>query len=94
MLAEDIRPNRLTRALFEIESFIDRLEGDRIGLVAFAGPQLYPLSAHPGLRRREAVSGFDRHGYHPGEGHRHRRGPFAQRPGHSEVKNASTRSWC
>jgi len=37
MLTEDIRPNRLERAKQEIRSFIDRLEGDRIGLVAFSG---------------------------------------------------------
>jgi Ca-activated chloride channel family protein len=37
MLAEDILPNRLARARFEIEGLIDRLEGDRVGLVAFAG---------------------------------------------------------
>ena len=37
MLAEDIKPNRLDRARFEIEGLIDRLEGDRLGLVAFAG---------------------------------------------------------
>jgi len=37
MLAEDIRPNRLEKAKKEIAGIIDRLEGDRIGLVAFAG---------------------------------------------------------
>lgn len=37
MLAEDIRPNRLIRARYEIESLIDGLDGDRVGLVAFAG---------------------------------------------------------
>jgi Ca-activated chloride channel family protein len=37
MLAEDIVPNRLQRARYEIEGLIDRLEGDRVGLVAFAG---------------------------------------------------------
>ena len=37
MLTEDIRPNRLERAKQEIRSFIDRLAGDRIGLVAFSG---------------------------------------------------------
>ena len=37
MLAEDITPNRLDRAKFEISRFIDRLDGDRVGLVAFAG---------------------------------------------------------
>ncbi|MEM8550549.1 MAG: VWA domain-containing protein, partial [Verrucomicrobiota bacterium] len=37
MLAQDIRPNRLERAKYAVLDFIDRLEGDRIGLVAFAG---------------------------------------------------------
>ncbi|MFQ5864862.1 MAG: VWA domain-containing protein [bacterium] len=37
MLAEDIKPNRLAKAKHEISAFIDLLEGDRIGLIAFAG---------------------------------------------------------
>lgn len=37
MLAEDIKPNRLERAKFAILDFIEQLEGDRVGLVAFAG---------------------------------------------------------
>ena len=37
MLAEDIVPNRLERAKLAVSRLIDRLEGDRIGLVAFAG---------------------------------------------------------
>ena len=37
MLAEDIRPNRLERAKTEVGALIDRLKGDRIGIVAFAG---------------------------------------------------------
>ncbi len=37
MLAEDVKPSRLTRARSEIASLIDRLKGDRVGLVAFAG---------------------------------------------------------
>jgi Ca-activated chloride channel family protein len=37
MLAEDIKPNRLLKAKHAISSFIDRLEGDRVGLIAFAG---------------------------------------------------------
>jgi Ca-activated chloride channel family protein len=37
MYAEDIKPNRLERARHEISSFIDRLGGDRVGVVAFAG---------------------------------------------------------
>jgi len=37
MLAQDMKPNRLAKARQEIFGIIDRLEGDRIGLVAFAG---------------------------------------------------------
>lgn len=37
MLAEDVRPNRLSRTKFAILDFIDILQGDRLGLVAFAG---------------------------------------------------------
>ena len=37
MLAEDIKPNRLLKAKHAISSFIDRLEGDRVRLIAFAG---------------------------------------------------------
>ncbi|MBT5028333.1 MAG: VWA domain-containing protein [Nitrospinaceae bacterium] len=37
MLAEDMKPNRLERAKRKISDLLDMLEGDRIGLVAFAG---------------------------------------------------------
>lgn len=37
MLAEDIRPNRLARSKQEIQRFVERLQGDRAALVAFAG---------------------------------------------------------
>ncbi len=37
MLAEDIKPSRLSRVKLEIEDFIKNLSGDRIGIVAFAG---------------------------------------------------------
>jgi len=37
MLATDLRPNRLERAKLAMLDLIDRLESDRIGLVAFAG---------------------------------------------------------
>ena len=37
MLAEDIKPNRLTRSQHEISDFLSKSIGDRIGLVAFAG---------------------------------------------------------
>ncbi|MBS1650563.1 MAG: VWA domain-containing protein [Bacteroidetes bacterium] len=37
MLAQDLSPNRLTRAKFALEKMIDALQGDRLGLVIFAG---------------------------------------------------------
>ncbi|MEO0510632.1 MAG: VWA domain-containing protein [Verrucomicrobiota bacterium] len=37
MLASDLRPSRLERAKLAILDLIDRLESDRIGLIAFAG---------------------------------------------------------
>lgn len=37
MLVEDIKPNRLERAKRKIRDLIGMLEGDRVGLVAFAG---------------------------------------------------------
>ncbi len=37
MLAEDVRPNRLKRAKFAIMDFVSQLEGDRVGLMPFAG---------------------------------------------------------
>ncbi|MGE5424742.1 MAG: vWA domain-containing protein [Syntrophothermus sp.] len=37
MLAEDIRPNRLERARQALSKLLDKLEGDRIGIVVFAG---------------------------------------------------------
>jgi len=46
MLAEDVRPNRLGRALREARRLVQDLDGDRVGLVAFAGSSyiLSPLS--------------------------------------------------
>jgi Ca-activated chloride channel family protein len=37
MLAEDVKPNRLERAKREITDLVGMLQGDRIGLIAFAG---------------------------------------------------------
>lgn len=37
MLAEDIKPNRLERSKLAISDILDRLGGDRVGLVAFSG---------------------------------------------------------
>lgn len=37
MLARDISPNRLERAKLAVKDFVTRLEGDRVGLLPFAG---------------------------------------------------------
>jgi len=37
MLAQDIKPNRLERARYAILDFVGKLEGDRVGLMPFAG---------------------------------------------------------
>lgn len=37
MLAEDIKPNRLEKAKYQIANLINKLRGDRIGLIIFAG---------------------------------------------------------
>ena len=53
MLAEDIKPNRLERAKQEISSLIDRLRGDRVALVAFAGESFVqcPLTSDYGAAK-------------------------------------------
>lgn len=43
MLAEDLSPNRLQRAKFALEKMIDELEGDRLGLIVFAGEAFVQL---------------------------------------------------
>ena len=37
MLAEDLAPNRLERSKLAIEDMVERLQGDRVGLIVFAG---------------------------------------------------------
>jgi Ca-activated chloride channel family protein len=37
MLAEDLAPNRLERAKIAIKDMVERLQGDRVGLIAYAG---------------------------------------------------------
>lgn len=47
MLAEDIKPNRLTRAKLTVEELMDRLGGNEMGLVLFSGAAFvqFPLTA-------------------------------------------------
>lgn len=37
MNAEDVRPSRLEKAKYEITRLVDRLDGDRVGLIVFTG---------------------------------------------------------
>lgn len=43
MLAEDYSPNRMDRAKLAISRIVDRLQGDRIGLIIFAGTSFVQL---------------------------------------------------
>lgn len=53
MLAEDVAPNRLQRSIREARRLIQDLEGDRLGLIAFAGRSyiLAPLTVDGGAIR-------------------------------------------
>jgi Ca-activated chloride channel family protein len=53
MLAEDLAPNRLERAKLAIRDCIERLQGDRVGLVVFAGSSIVkcPLTLDYGFFR-------------------------------------------
>ena len=51
MLAEDVAPNRLDRARSDIRDLLEKLEGDRVGLIVFAGApvELVPLTTDHGF---------------------------------------------
>jgi Ca-activated chloride channel family protein len=53
MLAEDVAPNRLQRSIREARRLIQDLDGDRLGLIAFAGQSyiLAPLTVDGGAIR-------------------------------------------
>lgn len=53
MLADDVAPSRLDRAKADVLDLLPRLEGDRIGLIAFAGApvELVPLTTDQGFFR-------------------------------------------
>ncbi len=45
MLARDVRPSRIDRAKAELLRFIEELDGDRVGVVAFAGETMeFPMT--------------------------------------------------
>lgn len=51
MLAEDVAPNRLERAKSDIRDLLQYLQGDRVGLIAFAGAAVVqtPLTTDQGF---------------------------------------------
>ena len=51
MLASDISPNRLFRAKLEIAKLIDKLDGDKVGIIVFAGTSFLqsPLTRDYGM---------------------------------------------
>lgn len=53
MLAEDIKPNRIMQAKYEVKRLIDHMDGDRIGLIAFAGNSMVicPLTTDYGAAK-------------------------------------------
>lgn len=52
MLARDVRPNRIERAKAEVLRFIEELDGDRVGIVAFAGETIeFPMTTDYGALR-------------------------------------------
>lgn len=60
MLVRDLRPDRLTRAKREVSGLIERLRGDRVALVAFAGDarDISPLT-HDRTTLRELLERVD-----------------------------------
>ena len=52
MLADDVSPSRLGRAKADVASLLNRLEGERVGLIAFAGQAVGSTMALPGIGRR------------------------------------------
>jgi Ca-activated chloride channel family protein len=45
MLAQDVHPSRIKRAKAELEQLLNDLDGDRVGLVAFAGDSMaFPMT--------------------------------------------------
>jgi Ca-activated chloride channel family protein len=53
MTAEDVAPNRLERAKSDVRDLVERLAGDRVGLIAFAGKPVVtaPLTTDQGFFR-------------------------------------------
>ena len=80
MLSNDVQPNRLERVKLATQDLINELQGDRVGLIAFAGTRLPPGAAHDRLRRRGRFDQRTRHENHPGRRHQYLRRDRARDP--------------
>ena len=56
MLATDVSPNRLERAKLAISKLVDELQGDRIGLIIFAGESFVQLPITSDYRMAKAFA--------------------------------------
>ena len=64
MLTPDVKPNRLVRAKLAIDDFVNRLDGDAVGLVAFAGSAFLQCPLTLDYRRVSRVPRRARYAYH------------------------------
>jgi hypothetical protein len=69
MLSNDVAPNRLERVKLAAQDLITELQGDRAGLIAFAGPGLFAGAVDDRLRCRGRID--QRPGYKNNSGRRH-----------------------
>jgi Ca-activated chloride channel family protein len=74
MMAEDLKPNRMEVAKRALAQLIDRMHGDRLGIVVFAG-QAYtqmPITADRSAAKALPRQPRPRHGATPRNRHRRR----------------------
>ena len=80
MLSNDVQPNRLERVKLATQDLINELQGDRVGLIAFAGKRFPAGSPHDRLRCRGRFHQRARHEDHPRRRHQHLRRDRARHP--------------
>ena len=90
MLATDLSPSRLARAKLAAQDLIGQLQGDRVGLIAFAGTAFLqaPLTTDYGAVL-DALAELDTE-HHSARRHEHRRGDHARPTTPSAKARATT----
>ncbi len=93
MLAEDVPPSRLARARADVAALVNRLDGERVGLIAFAGQAVVkcPLTVDYDAFRR-ALDELDPHSARAGA--RPSATPSARRSRSSSPEPDATRRSC